>query len=82
MTANALAQAALDAIALHGIAEDLAHGEAYAGAGRVAPSVWRPEGEEEAELLGELLARTGINALVVGVFAEAEQGVGGGRSHG
>ena len=81
--ADGLAHAALDAVAVYGFAHDLAYGEADSGSGGVngALGCFRgAEGEKEGHLLAELLAARLIDALVVGVFTEAEDD-GGRRRH-
>ena len=79
VVAHHLAHAALDAVAIDGLAHDLAHGKAHARAGgagiaeRCAVGAeLGAEGEEVAHLLRELLAAGLVDALIVGVFAGAE----------
>jgi hypothetical protein len=70
MAADDIAHAALDTIAFDGVAEDFAGGEADAGAGRHR----RPGGAQSIKVTHrcrEVLAPLAIDALVVGVFAEA-----------
>lgn len=76
IVADGLAHAALDAVAVDGLAHDFADGKADAGAGgvgvaeRFAVCTERgAEAVEVAHLLGELLAADLVDALVVGVFA-------------
>jgi hypothetical protein len=77
--ANDLPHAAFDAVAVDGLAHDFADGEADAGGvgvgvaegGAVGPKL-RAEGEEVAHLLAELFAAGLVDALVIGMFAQAE----------
>ena len=70
--ADGLAHAALDAVAVDGLAHDLAYGESDARGGLGEVAVGGAGGDEVAHLLGELLAAGLVNALVVGVFPQAE----------
>jgi hypothetical protein len=70
--ADGLAHAALDAVAVDGLAHDLADGEADAGRADLFTWLKGAEGKEEGHLFRELLAARLVDALVVGVFAEAE----------
>jgi hypothetical protein len=75
--ADGFAEAALDAVAIDGLAEGLGDGEADAGAGGEGAAGFSigPErgarGVEVGELLAELLATGLVDDLVVSVFAEA-----------
>jgi hypothetical protein len=70
--ADGLAQPSLDAVAVDGLAHDLADGEADAGRAGVLARRRGAEGEEVGHLFRELFAARLVDALVVGVFAKAE----------
>lgn len=79
VAADGLAHAALNAVAVDRLAHDLSYGKTDAGTGGVGiaerlavGALQGPKGEEVAHLFGELLAARLIDALVVGVFAQAE----------
>src|SRR5271168_3364687 len=79
VVADRLAHAALDAIAIDGLAHDLANGESDARAGSVCVAqrctvgaALRTQGEEVRHLLRKLFAACLVDALIVGVFAETE----------
>jgi len=73
--ADGLAEAALDAVAVDGLAEGFGDGEADAWAGGVGSAVSGTERVEVGELLRELLAAGFIDELVVGVFAQTMSGL-------
>jgi hypothetical protein len=63
---------ALDSIPIHRLSHHLANGKANPWAGHIVASLRIARRDEVAHLPGELLAARLIDALVIGVFAEAK----------
>lgn len=82
VAANNLAETTLDAVALYRHAQNLADGEADTRTQGIGAAVRRAKGEEESHLPGVLFARRGVDALIISVFAKAEDGVGSFGGHG
>ncbi len=81
MPPHALAQPPLDPVPLHCLAQHLAYRQPHPRPRRIAPTALRPQRVEKAHLLGKLLPRRRVHALVVRVFPQTQQRIRSLRWH-